>query len=121
MIVLTNKILRNKEFTWQTVQAMHELRHQGHSKRQVLRGNAYVQDLLDRHLLHLIPGCRPKLTKAAGSSFDQEFDQLLAVPYDEARQFLEAHQLLTPYLNYTLRQIAGLASLPTPWLLPAPS
>jgi hypothetical protein len=111
-MVLANKLLRDKEFTWQTVQAMHELRHQGSSKRQVLRGpggNAYVQDLLDRHLLALKPGRRPKLTKVAGSSFDQEFDHLLATAYNDARQFLEAHQLLTPYLNYTLRQIEGLA------------
>lgn len=113
-MVLANKLLRNKEFTWQTVQAMHELRHQGSSQRQVLRGpggNAYVQDLLDRHLLALKPGRRPKLTKVAGSSFDQEFDHLLTAAYDDARHFLEAHQLLTPYLNYTLRQIEGLAGI----------
>jgi hypothetical protein len=106
---LTNPLLLHEEFTWHTVRAMHELRHQGRTQLQVLPGNAYVQDLLDRHLLRLKPGRRPVLLKESGAGFDQEFDALLATAHDEAQQFLEAHQLLTPYLNYTLRQIQGLA------------
>jgi hypothetical protein len=108
---LTNPLLLNKEFTWHTVRAMHELRHQGRTRLQVLPGNAYVQDLLDRRLLRLKPGRRPVLLKEPGPDFDQEFDALLAAVHDEARQFLETHQLLTPYLNYTLRQIQGLAGV----------
>ena len=106
---LTNPLLLNKEFTWHTVRAMHELRHQGQTRLQVLAGNAYVQDLLDRRLLRRKPGRRPPLLKVPGSSFDQEFDALLAGAHDAAWHFLEAHQLRTPYLNYTLRQIQGLA------------
>jgi hypothetical protein len=108
---LTNLLLLSKEFTWRTVRAMHELRHQGITNLQVVDGNAYVQDLLARNLLVRKPRNRRVLLKVPSSGFDQEFDSLLATAHDEAKQFLEAHQLLTPYLNYTLRQIQGLAGV----------
>lgn len=108
---LTNPLLLHKEFTWRTVRAMHELRHQGQTRLKVLPGNAYVQDLLDRRLLRLKPGRGQVLLKEPDVGFDQEFDHLLAAAHDEARQFLEARQLLTPYLNYTLCQIQGLAEV----------
>jgi len=108
---ITNKLLLNEDFTWHTVRAMHELRHQGKTRLKVWRDNNYVQDLLDRHLLHLKPGRGQVLMKVPGMGFDTEFDNLLAAAHDETRQFLEAHQLLTPYVNYTLCQIQGLAGV----------
>lgn len=109
---LTNKLLLNKEFSWQHLRALHQLRANGETRIKVHQ-NAYFQYLIEDGLLTRKRPSAPLTRRADALRFNQEYDRELAAVYEEAKQFLSTYELDTPQARFTLVEIIGLQKILT--------
>lgn len=109
---LTNRLLLNKEFSWQHLRALHQLRTTGETHMKV-HENAYFQHLLDQGLLGRKRPSATRTSRTDKTRFNDEYDREFDLLYKEAKQFLDAYDLDIPQARFTLAEIIGLQRIYT--------
>lgn len=117
---LTNKLLQNKEFSWQHLRALYwqhlralyQLRTTGETHMKV-HENAYFQQLLAQGFLDRKRPSATRTRRADEVRFNQEYDRKFSLVYQEAKQFLDAYELDIPQARFTLAEIIGLQRIYT--------
>jgi hypothetical protein len=109
---LTNRLLLNKEFSWQHLRALHQLRSTGETHMKV-HDNAYFQHLINQGLLGRKRPSASRTHRADELRFNQEYDREFDLIYHEAKQFLDAYGLDIPQARFTLAEVIGLQRIYT--------